>query len=110
MKKIGHGFYDMAERRRDPGEPRQVRQTLFKSAFKCNNMYQMFGNVDKKFVAGVYMEEGLMDTLFPLTRSCVGSARYTDFFEKECHDCYWCFEKKWAFGLKHQTRTEPVYR
>jgi hypothetical protein len=105
MKKISLRFYGMAERRRDPCGH---RQTLFKSKFKCNNMYQIFGNVDKKFVADIYRQEGLMETLYPLTRSCVGSARYTQFFEKECHDCFWCYEKKWAFDLDHQARTGSI--
>jgi hypothetical protein len=60
----------------------------------------VYANVDKKFVAGVYKENGLMDTLFPLTGSCVGTAKQTDNFTKECRQCFWCHEKKWAFDLE----------
>ena len=36
----------------------------------------------------------LLETLFPLTRSCLGSAEVTDYHEKDLQDmCYWCEEK-----------------
>ena len=38
------------------------------------NVYQPYINVNKRFVAGVYKEEGLMKDLFPMTRSCVGES------------------------------------
>lgn len=100
MKKLG--FYDKAERRRDKDKPiiqeyRTVKYTTQKDL--KYNIYQIYANVDKKFVAGVYKENNLMDTLYPLTRSCVGTARQTDNFTKECRECFWCHEKKWAFDL-----------
>ena len=36
------------------------------------NVYQPFLNVNKRFVAGVFKENNLMDDLYPITRSCVG--------------------------------------
>ena len=57
-----------------------------------------FKNVDKRFTAQVYEDEFLLETLFPLTRSCLGSAEVTDYHEKPCKMCYWCEEKYWAFG------------
>jgi len=96
MKRLG--FYEKAERRRDQDKPlveeyRKYRESEFL------NIYQAYINVDKKFVAGVYQENGLMETLFPMTRSCVGTARQTDNFTRECHQCFWCHERKWAFDL-----------
>ena len=89
------GFYNKAERRRDA-------VNTYPEFYKGINsyVYQPFVNVNKKFVAGFYKENKLMDTLFRLTRSCVGNARETNNFTQECHNCFWCWEKKWAFDLK----------
>jgi 3'-phosphoadenosine 5'-phosphosulfate sulfotransferase (PAPS reductase)/FAD synthetase len=84
-----NNFYDMAERRRDKG------QNL--SVFK-GKVYHPLINVDKKFVAGVYKEHGLMDELFYLTGSCVGSSEAQGWGQHGCGVCFWCNEKKWAFG------------
>jgi hypothetical protein len=82
-----NGFYDLAERRRDPGDFKLV---------KCIS-YKPYGNVDKKFVAGIYEEHGLMEDLFPLTNSCIGTKKDTNYFTKLCKKCFWCKEKYWAF-------------
>jgi len=97
MKELG--FYEKAERRRDyeTAQPEHYQT-------KYNYHYQPFVNVDKKFVAGVYKENNLMETLFLLTRSCVGTARQTDNFTRECHQCFWCHEKKWAFELNWEDK------
>tara|TARA_B100000902_G_scaffold386687_1_gene429678 strand:- start:848 stop:1705 length:858 start_codon:yes stop_codon:yes gene_type:complete len=65
------------------------------------DVYQPFLNVNKRYVAGIFQAEGLMDTMFPLTRSCVGSKRQTEDFTKWCWQCFWCYEKAWAFNLPH---------
>ena len=84
-----YNFYNLAERRRDDKE---------QSPWYTNSkMYQPYVNVDKKFVAGVYKDHKLMDTLYPFTSSCVGSERDTEYFTKGCGKCFWCNEKKWAF-------------
>lgn len=77
-----------AEPRRSPEEIRPVR---------LGNHYHPLTNVDKRFVAGVFHDYDLMSSLFPLTGSCIASAEYTDYGNKECGGCYWCLEKKWAF-------------
>jgi hypothetical protein len=53
-------------------------------------------NVNKKELAEIYKKEGLLDTLFPLTRSCENSE--LEFIYKHCGSCWWCEERKWAFG------------
>ena len=63
------------------------------------NVYQPYINVNKRFVAGVFKEEGLMEDLFPITRSCVGSKKQTKDFTAWCWQCFWCYEKAWAFNL-----------
>ena len=60
--------------------------------------YRPFVNVDKKFVADLYKQFDLMDDLFPLTMSCIGFDYQTNYFTEPCKKCYWCHEKKWAFG------------
>ena len=91
---ISLGFYNKAETRRDHGAKRpQHYQAL------DTYMYQVFTNVDKKFVADIYKQNNLMETLYPLTTSCVGTWRWTDNYTKDCHRCFWCYEKKWAFNL-----------
>lgn len=60
--------------------------------------YHPFVNVDKSFVAGLYEQEGLMDTLYPMTESCTGFAYETNWFTEPCKQCFWCWEKYWAFG------------
>lgn len=84
-------FYNRAERRRDPIHHHipQLR----------NNLYSPYANVDKKFVAEIYKNHNLMDSLYLLCRSCTGREDVTENYTKECHNCFWCFEKKWAFDL-----------
>jgi len=105
MKK--YNFFDKAERRRDKELPVVEEYRKYKRD-EFLNIYQAYINVDKKFVAGVYQNNGLMHTLFPLTRSCVGTARQTDNFTRECHQCFWCHERKWAFDLKWEEELESV--
>lgn len=83
-----YGFYDVAERRRDRRDQTQM----------FVRMYQPLVNVDKKFVAGVYKEHNLMETLYPYTSSCVGSEYDTNYFSEPCGKCFWCHEKRWAFN------------
>ena len=59
-------------------------------------------NVNKKFIAEQYKKFNLLDDLLPLTRSCENRPAkpvIIDQFETEpCGKCWWCLEKKWAFG------------
>ena len=52
-------------------------------------------NIDKKGVAELYHNLGLMDTLFPLTRSCEA---LTNDFSSHCENCWFCKERYWGFG------------
>lgn len=56
--------------------------------------YAPFFNIDKSKIAEMYRYYGLMDTLFPLTRSCESLTLR----EGHCGECWWCEERKWAFG------------
>lgn len=55
--------------------------------------------LDKRFVAEQYHKFNLMEDLFPITASCIAHANETDYFTKPCKSCWWCREKKWAFGM-----------
>tara|TARA_R100000541_G_scaffold25200_2_gene34749 strand:+ start:1100 stop:1831 length:732 start_codon:yes stop_codon:yes gene_type:complete len=54
-----------------------------------------FAKYDKMVVAELYDRYNLTDTLFPLTRSCEEA---TFDFSEHCGTCWWCKERKWAFG------------
>lgn len=57
-----------------------------------------FNSVDKRTIASLYEHYGLVNSLLPLTRSCEGDEESTDEYTKVCGDCWWCLERKWAFG------------
>lgn len=57
-------------------------------------MYTPFHRIDKKVIAGMYEELNLLETLFPLTRSCENN----NLLEGHCGECWWCEERLWAFG------------
>ena len=50
--------------------------------------------VDKKFLAYQYKKFDLMESIFPLTKSCVTPDRRGN----PCKTCDFCREKYWAFG------------
>tara|TARA_B100000900_G_scaffold379423_1_gene364309 strand:+ start:269 stop:1060 length:792 start_codon:yes stop_codon:yes gene_type:complete len=86
------GFYNVAERKRDPGRSDEKQVDY--------GTYMPYLYVDKRFVAGVYEEHGLMKELYPMTKSCAwgpesGNTNYPD----PCGRCFWCNEKGWAFGV-----------
>lgn len=56
--------------------------------------YHPFINVDKRVIKNIYLEEGVLDSLFPLTRSCEDYTLTTG----HCGSCWWCEERFWAFG------------
>lgn len=60
-------------------------------------------NIDKKVIAELYIKEGLIDTLFPLTNSCEwdGSTSFnkgTNPYVDHCGQCWWCEERYWGFN------------
>lgn len=65
--------------------------------YECASWYHPFINVDKRFTAFLYKMYG-NDDLLNLTRSCEGFADSTENFTKPCGQCWWCLERKWAFG------------
>lgn len=52
-------------------------------------------NIDKRGVAELYNTLGVINSLFPVTRSCEA---YTTNFSKHCGRCWFCKERYWGFG------------
>ena len=86
------GFYQK-ERSHDNDQP-------IKEEVKPFNAYLIrpWKNVDKKYIYEQYKKYNLLETLEPLTWSCIGFAKDTNFFTEPCKKCYWCKEKYWGFG------------
>jgi 7-cyano-7-deazaguanine synthase in queuosine biosynthesis len=61
-------------------------------------VYRPFVNLHKKEIKDLYKKHNLLDTLFPLTRSCEGFDYETNDYQTSCGRCWWCLERKWAFG------------
>ena len=72
--------------------------------FHSNDRFYMpWANTDKKGIAKMYKEENLMDSLFPVTRSCEYDPT-CDYFSnikdpelEHCGECWWCKEREWGF-------------
>tara|TARA_B100000424_G_scaffold224429_1_gene184327 strand:- start:765 stop:1562 length:798 start_codon:yes stop_codon:yes gene_type:complete len=60
-------------------------------------VYKPFINVDKKFLNSLYEQHNILE-LRDITQSCVGRAKETNWWTKPCKKCFWCWERKWAFG------------
>lgn len=52
-------------------------------------------NIDKQGVKELYEYYGVLDELFPLTRSC---ENITTNFKMHCGFCWFCAEREWGFG------------
>lgn len=56
---------------------------------------RVFRNIDKKGVAELYAKFDVLDSLFPITRSC---EKHTTDFKSHCDVCWFCKERFWGFG------------
>ncbi len=57
-------------------------------------IYMPFTNINKQTIAKMYKELDILESLFPITRSCE-SLTLT---EGHCGQCWWCEERLWGFG------------
>ena len=62
--------------------------------FGDNRFYRPFMNLDKKDISKLYSSLDLLDSLYPLTRSCENI--YSP--DQHCGKCFWCEERLWGFG------------
>jgi len=72
--------------------------TIQRPIFILDTFCAPFTNINKKRIKALYDHLNLTESLFPLTRSCEGLSSETNNFTKDCEDCWWCLERKWAFG------------
>lgn len=68
------------------------------SEYSSFDLYRPYLHTTKDKIADIYKKNNLVDTLFPLTRSCENFADRTNNYTTHCEDCWWCLERKWAFG------------
>lgn len=88
--------------KKDALEARNGTERRVWKTYEMATWYDPFTNVDKRFVAFLYKKLNAED-MFDLTRSCesipVEQTKYQkDFEEVHCGKCWWCLERKWAFG------------
>jgi len=74
--------------KRDPG----VVRPLY-NGFQ-QRIYSPFFNIDKSYIYKLYEDAGVIESLYPLTRSCESFS----LSEGHCGECWWCEERYWAFG------------
>lgn len=89
--KVADKFHDV-NTENDERDPTILRSTWSKD----KKIHVPFTNIDKKEVAKIYRELGLLKSLFPRTRSCekIETLEYYD----HCGSCWWCDERLWGFG------------
>ena len=92
MKRLG--FYHLCEKKRNAD---QIGSEIGAKVWG-KNTYQPFLVANKLFVKGILEKHNILDEIFPLTGSCTGGANITKLWTKPCEECFWCHEKKWAFG------------
>jgi 7-cyano-7-deazaguanine synthase in queuosine biosynthesis len=59
-----------------------------------NLIYRPYINLDKKDISMLYSSLDLLESLYPLTRSCENI--YSP--DQHCGKCFWCEERRWGFG------------
>ena len=77
--------------------PDKIRQEYDKSSSTNRMWWQPWTNWHKQDLAELYNNLAIMDTLFPLTRSCEGMGSEI-LARKHCGECWWCQERLWGFG------------
>jgi 7-cyano-7-deazaguanine synthase in queuosine biosynthesis len=77
----------------------EERRNNHQKPYRNNSNYSPFLHLNKKYIADLYKQFNIPEDVISLTASCIGDASETNWFEKPCMECYWCYEKKWAFGV-----------
>lgn len=73
----------------DKRSPKDIRPLYYP-----NKIYTPFFNIDKRQICELYKELGVLDELYPVTRSCENLY----FTSGHCGQCWWCKERLWGFG------------
>lgn len=93
------------ERRRNLPDPRADDEFLNVVYFNDGRGFECepWRNADKRITFWLADHEGILDKVLEISRSCEGERDHTDNWTKECHRCWWCYERKWA----HETFSDP---
>jgi 7-cyano-7-deazaguanine synthase in queuosine biosynthesis len=84
----------------ESGQEKERDPTVIKNVKPNPYVIQPFINHDKKWIAEMYKKHNLMETLFPVTRSCEHQAdQPNDPGFDHCGKCWWCKEREWAFNV-----------
>lgn len=62
--------------------------------FRNKTVYKPFINIHKQKIKELYEHLGILESLFPLTRSCESF----EIFTGHCKKCWWCEERFWGFN------------
>jgi len=66
---------------------------------KFEHHYMPMRVYDKKGVCDFYVQNNVLDSLFPVTRSCENDGAYMSIdHERHCEQCWFCRERYWGFG------------
>lgn len=82
----------------DTAGPIDTSRSHTQSERPSSTYYAPFINMNKKIISSLYQKYDCMKDLFSVTQSCVGWAEETNWFTEPCKQCFWCHERKWAFG------------
>jgi 7-cyano-7-deazaguanine synthase in queuosine biosynthesis len=88
---------------KEPSSEAMFRDPLIARSVRADNIYGPWANIDKWNIGTMYKLNGLMDSLYPLTRSCEWSPNRIEQCPDpgplaHCGHCWWCEERLWGFG------------
>lgn len=91
--------YDIVEKFKEPNSEDFDRTPLIKRpTWLYNNIvHNPFTNLNKKDINNMFIENGVIESLFPLTRSCEKDFDNIEYYD-HCGECWWCEERLWGFG------------
>lgn len=92
-----YGILEDIEVVRGVGVPKQIDKYIVHKLGELTKEFieiRPFLETDKQAIGDLYKKYDLMDSLFPLTRSCEDLISVTG----HCGICWWCEERKWGFG------------
>jgi tRNA(Ile)-lysidine synthase TilS/MesJ len=92
-----YGILQDIEAVRGVGVPKQIEKYIAQTEGPITGEFieiRPFLETDKKAISELYKKYNLMDSLFPITRSCEDLIKVTG----HCGICWWCEERIWGFG------------
>ena len=67
------------------------RSPLVTRPLSSNGIYRPLTNLTKQDIYGIYLEQGITESVYPLTKSCS-----TDYGQLPCGKCWFCLERVWG--------------